>query len=164
MSEFCPCGSKLEFDQCCEPFLLDTKKPGTATELMRTRYTAYAMGFVEFLYKTSSAKVKKEFDADSSRKWAESATWTGIEIINEVEGTAEDTKGTVEFTAHYTVNETDFNHHEKAYFAKTNGEWFFMDGKIFGPEPERREEPKTGRNDPCICGSGKKYKKCCDKK
>jgi preprotein translocase subunit SecA len=24
----------------------------------------------------------------------------------------------------------------------------------------RREEPKVGRNDPCPCGSGKKYKKC----
>ena len=25
----------------------------------------------------------------------------------------------------------------------------------------RRESPKVGRNDPCPCGSGKKYKKCC---
>jgi preprotein translocase subunit SecA len=25
----------------------------------------------------------------------------------------------------------------------------------------RREAPKVGRNDPCPCGSGKKYKKCC---
>ena len=25
------------------------------------------------------------------------------------------------------------------------------------------ESPKTGRNDPCPCGSGKKYKKCCGK-
>lgn len=25
----------------------------------------------------------------------------------------------------------------------------------------RREGPKVGRNDPCPCGSGKKYKKCC---
>jgi uncharacterized protein YecA (UPF0149 family) len=24
-----------------------------------------------------------------------------------------------------------------------------------------RTSPKVGRNDPCICGSGKKYKKCC---
>ncbi len=29
------------------------------------------------------------------------------------------------------------------------------------PEPYRRTEPKTGRNEPCPCGSGKKYKKCC---
>lgn len=29
------------------------------------------------------------------------------------------------------------------------------------PQPVRREGPKTGRNEPCPCGSGKKYKKCC---
>jgi Flp pilus assembly protein TadD len=29
------------------------------------------------------------------------------------------------------------------------------------PEPVRRSAPKVGRNDPCPCGSGKKYKKCC---
>lgn len=28
-------------------------------------------------------------------------------------------------------------------------------------EPVRRAEPKVGRNDPCPCGSGRKYKKCC---
>jgi|GEM_PF-1745995 uncharacterized protein YecA (UPF0149 family) len=28
-------------------------------------------------------------------------------------------------------------------------------------ETYRREKPKVGRNDPCPCGSGKKYKKCC---
>ncbi len=28
------------------------------------------------------------------------------------------------------------------------------------PQPIRRDEPKVGRNDPCPCGSGKKYKKC----
>ena len=29
--------------------------------------------------------------------------------------------------------------------------------------PYQREAPKVGRNDPCPCGSGKKYKKCCGK-
>jgi preprotein translocase subunit SecA len=28
-------------------------------------------------------------------------------------------------------------------------------------ETVRRSAPKVGRNDPCPCGSGKKYKKCC---
>jgi preprotein translocase subunit SecA len=32
------------------------------------------------------------------------------------------------------------------------------------PQPVRRDEPKVGRNDPCPCGSGKKYKKCCGAK
>jgi preprotein translocase subunit SecA len=30
--------------------------------------------------------------------------------------------------------------------------------------PVRREAPKVGRNEPCPCGSGRKYKDCCGKK
>ena len=163
MSDTCPCGSKLTFEECCEPFLIKKKKPSTAAELMRSRYAAYAMGAVEYLYETSGPKVKKEFDADSSRKWAESAKWTGIEILEELGGGPADDKGSVEFIAHYTVNDNQFNHHERAEFRKIDGEWLFMDGKIFGPKPERREEPKVGRNEVCPCGSGKKFKKCCMK-
>ena len=29
------------------------------------------------------------------------------------------------------------------------------------PMPYERSSPKVGRNDPCPCGSGRKYKKCC---
>ena len=37
----------------------------------------------------------------------------------------------------------------------------FSTGFSMVPEPVRRDAPKVGRNDPCPCGSGKKYKKCC---
>jgi len=161
MSNLCPCGSSLTFEACCEPFLLERGKPKTARDLMRSRYCAYAMGSVEYLYKTSGPKVRKEFDAESSRKWAESAKWTGIEILAEEGGLENDDTGVVEFLAHYSVNDTKFDHHERAEFAKIDGEWRFIDGKIFGPDPVRRDQPKIGRNDPCPCGSGKKFKKCC---
>ena len=38
-------------------------------------------------------------------------------------------------------------------------------GRLFPGKIEtfRREAPKVGRNDPCPCGSGKKFKKCCGK-
>jgi preprotein translocase subunit SecA len=38
---------------------------------------------------------------------------------------------------------------------------FFSHGGEEGPAPKKRESKKIGRNDPCTCGSGKKYKKCC---
>jgi len=161
MSDLCPCGSGLAFESCCEPYLIERKKPDTATALMRSRYCAYALGAVDYLYKTSGPKVRKEFDAESSRKWAESATWTGIEVLLEEGGGATDECGVVEFIAHYAVKETSFDHHERAEFEKIDGVWTFMDGRILGPDPVKREQPKIGRNDPCPCGSGKKYKKCC---
>jgi SEC-C motif-containing protein len=163
MSDVCPCGSGLPYETCCEPFLIGKAKPKTAVELMRSRYCAYAMGAIDYLFRTSGPKVQKEFDAESSRKWAESAKWTGIEIIGKTDGGEDDEEGTVEFIAHYSVNETAFDHHEISQFKKINGEWRFIDGKIFGPDPVRRDHPKIGRNDPCPCGSGKKYKKCCGK-
>jgi len=161
MNDLCPCGSGLAFEACCEPFLMEQAKPKTASDLMRARYCAYAMKSIEYLYKTAGPRVRKEFDADNSRKWAESATWGGIEIVSTVGGGEDDETGRVEFVARYSVKETEFKHHEMADFAKMNGEWRFIDGKIFGTEPIRREQPKVGRNDICPCGSGKKYKKCC---
>lgn len=40
----------------------------------------------------------------------------------------------------------------------------FNNGDVPKIETYRREKPKVGRNDPCPCGSGKKYKKCCGTK
>ena len=48
-------------------------------------------------------------------------------------------------------------------FARHNGRWYFVDGETIGQKPVVREGPRIGRNDPCPCGSGKKYKKCCGK-
>jgi preprotein translocase subunit SecA len=43
--------------------------------------------------------------------------------------------------------------------AGADGEEYYADAPV-QIEQVKREEPKVGRNDPCPCGSGKKYKKC----
>ncbi len=48
--------------------------------------------------------------------------------------------------------------------AKVTGESGGGDAAVTVKQPDRRTEPKVGRNDPCPCGSGKKYKKCCEGK
>lgn len=157
----CPCGSGRAFETCCEPYLLGRLTAPTAEALMRARYSAYALCSIDYLFKTSGPRVRKEFDADGSKRWAESAEWTGLEVLATEGGGEHDETGTIEFVAHYTVKEQAFDHHEIAQFAKVGAEWLFMDGKLIGPEPIRRETPKIGRNDPCVCGSGRKFKKCC---
>ena len=52
---------------------------------------------------------------------------------------------------------------EDAFFRREDGRWYYVDGNVHGQDPYRRETPKIGRNEPCPCGSGKKYKKCCGK-
>lgn len=160
-ASLCPCGSGLPFDECCGPYLMGDVNPPTAAALMRSRYSAYAMRSIDYLYKTSGPRVRKEFDAESSQRWSDASTWTGIEILRTEDGEENDSKGVVEFIAHYEIKGRIYDHHEISTFEKIDGIWYFIDGEFVGPPPQRRESPKIGRNDPCPCGSGKKYKKCC---
>jgi SEC-C motif-containing protein len=51
--------------------------------------------------------------------------------------------------------------HEKAEFVREGGGWIYTRPLREGPAPFRETVKKPGRNDPCPCGSGKKYKQCC---
>ena len=162
-SDNCPCASGKAYGECCGPIIGGERKAATASELMRARYSAYAVGDVKFLYNSSGPEVQAEFDEKTTREWSKSATWQGMEIIETERGGEADEDGYVSFIARYTANKQACEHRERSYFKKIDGAWRFIDGQIDTGEPWHREEPKVGRNDPCPCGSGKKYKKCCGK-
>jgi len=157
----CPCGSGATYGDCCSPIIDGSTLAPTAEALMRSRYTAYVTGNVKHLGDTLDAAGKNDFDADSAKSWAESADWKGLEVVSVEKGGVDDDDGIVEFIASYEVDEQLLQHHERAQFKKSGKRWEFVDGRVIGRDPYRREEPKIGRNDPCSCGSGKKYKKCC---
>ena len=163
----CPCHSGKAYGDCCGPILGGTQAALTAEALMRARYTAYALDNVDFLYASSGDAVRAELDPEGSHKWARNSVWTGMEVLDVQGGGVDDDEGTVEFVAHYTVKQRPFSHHERSVFRRVGGEWRFIDGELITPEagqkgvPFVREAPKVGRNDPCPCGSGKKYKHCC---
>ncbi|MBR4654464.1 MAG: YchJ family protein [Kiritimatiellae bacterium] len=160
-SDPCPCRSGKSYGECCGPVISGERKAATAVELMRARYSAYAVGDAKFLYESSGPEVRAEFDEKSTLEWSKGATWEGIDVLYAEKGGAEDDEGFVSFVAHYTAKGNACEHREQSYFKRIDGDWRFIDGKIDTGEPYRREEPKIGRNDPCPCGSGKKYKKCC---
>ena len=162
-TEPCPCGSGATYGECCGPIHDGNAKAKTAEALMRARYSAYAAKRIRFLKTSAGPEVQAEFDEDACRKWAEASTWEGLNIVGVDRGGENDNEGYVEFIAHYSANGQPVEHHEHSYFKKLDGEWKFIDGEIESDEPYVREEPKIGRNDPCPCGSGKKYKKCCGK-
>jgi len=158
--ESCPCGSGRDYKDCCGPFLAGKANPSTAEELMRSRYSAYAKKAVDYIIGTCLIDEEHGIDEEGTKKWAEKSTWLGLTILNTEKGGASDEEGMVEFKAGYILDGLKENHHEKGYFKKKDGKWLYLDGEII-PETIRREGPKVGRNDPCPCGSGKKYKKCC---
>ena len=156
----CHCGLEPSYEQCCERYVSGKELAPTPEALMRARYSAYVEQEIDFLMKTIADDSPGDTDQESTRQWSEMSNWIGL-IVHESQGGPDDDEGMVEFTAAYEIKGREFKHHEKARFKKINGKWLYTDGDMIKPEPVRRDSPKVGRNDPCLCGSGKKYKKCC---
>ncbi|MBK3735483.1 SEC-C motif-containing protein [Azospirillum brasilense] len=154
----CPCRSGKPLDACCGPYLDGSAPAPTAEALMRSRYSAFACGKIDYLQETLLPETREDFDRKEIETWAANSQWTGLEVRATEAGRAEDEEGVVEFVAHFTMNGKPQKHHETSRFAKRDGRWYYVDGTL-GARP--RSGPKVGRNDPCTCGSGKKYKKCC---
>ena len=159
-TDLCPCQTGKTFAECCSPLLDGKSKAQTALDLMRSRYTAYVVMDMDYLHETTSQAKRQYHNKKATREWAENSVWKGLEILSTCDGQAEDTEGVVEFVASYQEKSLDQEHHEVASFLKEDGEWFFDDAKVIPSKPVQKA-PKIGRNDPCPCGSGKKYKKCC---
>ena len=156
----CPCGSGKSFTACCDPFLRGEKKPSTAEAMMRSRYCAYTMNNTAYIESTHDPATRDSLDLDSTEEWARDSEWLGLEIVRTEEGGPKDEAGIVEFKASYRQEGEDVVHHEESSFVKRDGAWYFHDGHTPSATVVR-ESPKIGRNDPCPCGSGRKYKKCC---
>ncbi|MBU0992055.1 MAG: YchJ family protein [Proteobacteria bacterium] len=161
--EKCPCGLDTPFESCCEPLIKEIRPAKTAEELMRSRYSAYATGNIDYIVKTIIKGKQDSQDRNSIKKWSEKSKWNKLDVINVEKGGPEDDEGYVEFIAHYITDGERHAHHEIAHFKKEDSTWFFNDSQFPSIKQYVRETPKVGRNDPCTCGSGKKFKKCCGK-
>jgi SEC-C motif domain protein len=143
------------------PFIEGTALPATAAELMASRYVAYSLGNVDYLIASHDPQTRNRIDRKATEMWAREAEWLSLEILRTERGGPEDVRGEVEFIARYRQDGVEHVHHEKSDFRREEGRWYFVDGRRVSEAPVRREGPKIGRNDACPCGSGKKYKKCC---
>jgi len=103
---------------------------------------------------------RSDHDEKSIKQWSERSVWHGLDIVNTEEAIGSDT-GKVEFIANFSDKGKRYKHHELAQFKKEEDGWYFFDGEIVKASQFVRETPKVGRNEPCPCGSGKKFKKCC---
>lgn len=159
----CPCLSGKDYDECCEKILSCSAKALTAEALMRARYSAYVVGNIDFLTKSCIEDEKSPgIDVEATKRWSENSKWYGLKILRTEKGGEADSEGVVEFVASYSQKQLKEDYHEIASFKKVDGEWKYDSGQKV-PTTIVREGKKTGRNDLCICGSGKKYKKCCGK-
>ena len=158
----CPCGSGADESACCGP-VLGGGVAMTALALMRSRYTAYVRRAVPYLIATHDPATRATVNRETLTQSCRDTTWRGLEIVTTVAGGRDDTIGVVEFIARGVSRGTPFTQHERSRFRRLDGRWVYT-----GADPSSASAPATtvisggrpGRNDPCPCGSGQKYKRC----
>jgi len=140
---------------------------------MRSRYTAYTRGDIDYIANTHAAESRAAFDRAAAKAWATQSKWLGLRIVRVEGGGPADRDGIVAFVATYSQGGLVMEYHEVSQFRRgERGAWRFVSGDagarradqrphISPSQPVRHTAPKLGRNDPCPCGSGRKYKKCC---
>jgi SEC-C motif domain protein len=123
----CYCGKTKEFNQCCEPYILGQQVPTNAEDLMRSRYSAYCVVNMDYLFQTTDLQIRFEVNSEANKKWAQSSQFKKLEILNTEES---GNKSVVEFKAYFHTEGQDHIHHEVSTFRKTNGVWFFRAGRV----------------------------------
>ncbi|MBU4262622.1 MAG: SEC-C domain-containing protein [Proteobacteria bacterium] len=152
-ADTCPCGSGKSFSACCQHLLDGSLSPGSATELMRSRYTAYVVRDVAYILRTWHPSTRPtRIDPHTI------PTWNGLVIIG-AETDDEKGRATVEFKARAMTSGRMLLLHEKSRFVREKGQWFYVDGDVRESADQAADKP--GRNSPCPCSSGRKFKKCC---
>lgn len=143
MSERCPCGG-ARYETCCGPRHDGSKPAETAEALMRSRYSAFAKGLGGYLAQTA---VKPGGWAESGA-WGKTVTWLGLEVLDAAQPTV------VEFVARYLEGDVVHALRERSTFVSEDGRWRYEGGA------PTDTTARVARNEPCPCGSGKKFKQC----
>ncbi len=160
----CPCGSRKSLANCCAVVHQQHRAAITAEQLMRARYTAFVIGNSDFIIDTYHSSCHAEQERAQILS-AIDIKWLKLEIIDTELDTSTET-AFVEFKAWYMEGELLQHMHERSRFLQEDTPqgfcWRYIDGTCPKNTPLiNRSSSKAGRNDPCPCHSGKKYKKCC---
>lgn len=122
----CACGSKKSYKLCCEPIHKNIELAKTPLELMKSRYTAYVLGDVDYLMLSHHSSTRPISEKEEILNWTESVQWVGLEIV-EARATLTD-EGFVTFKAHFIENGVNNTIFEKSRFIKENNHWTYVDG------------------------------------
>lgn len=187
MTTICPCGvlptnTELEsfnlnkpYSKCCQPLHQGVEQAYNAERLMRSRYCAFVKVLPDYIIATTLPAQRPLLDKEMIKTWAEDTKWAGLEIVKHVPKLSKH-HAQVGFKAYYYTMQGGSlmlkAHQELSTFVKTkesmyendisrsqeigmNTErWFFLDPTV---------DCHMSQKQPCICGSGQKFKRCCGK-
>jgi SEC-C motif-containing protein len=130
MSRPCPCTSKKPYDRCCGPYHAGTALPETAELLMRSRFSAYALGKVDYLIQTRPEARRAEENREDLAAYCKSVSCVGLKIVGKDKGGKADDTGIVTFQASIQANGRRSLHMETSTFAREAGRWVYVDGVV----------------------------------
>jgi len=154
----CPCGSGNNLKQCCEQYIKGDVLPPTPEALMRSRYTAFTLEDIHYIKNTMKGKALLKADIDETSAWMGQCQWLNLEVVKTQIRNPK--LGMVHFIATYEQNGEKHKIEEISEFKKIGNKWFYTQGRQL-KNIDPNQKPKVGRNEPCTCGSGKKFKQCC---
>jgi SEC-C motif domain protein len=149
-SKPCPCGSGSALTECCGRYHRGAPAPSPEA-LMRSRYSAFALDLTDYLLASWHTSTRPSY-----LETASATRWVRLEVLDaSEEGEGDSARGQVHFRATFQEGRRWAALEEISRFVQEAGRWVYLDGS---PDVTRL---KTGRNDPCPCGSGRKFKSCC---
>lgn len=124
----CPCGSGETLGLCCGRYLTGLgqgQAAPTAEALMRSRYSAFALGDTDHLLASWHPSTRP-----GDLELEDGTRWLHLSIDATERGGPFDTSGIVEFTAVYRSSAGRGEQHERSRFLREDGRWFYVDGEV----------------------------------
>ncbi len=150
LTQACYCGLPKAFDACCHIFHQGTPAP-TPETLMRSRFSAFATANVAYIIKTQADQLNQGIDPQAFKEELQKQKWIKLEVLQSQDNT-------VTFQASMLNHDILYTLKEHSLFDTKDDQWIYTQAI-----EHEDSEYKMSRNEPCPCGSGKKYKQCCQK-
>lgn len=117
----CPCGLPAAYSECCGALHSGRAAAASPEQLMRSRYSAFAVGDAGYLLRSWHSSTRPHEVA-----FEPGVRWTGLEIVDSSGGSAFHSEGTVEFRAHYRNGGSAGEQHENSRFVREDGRWVYL--------------------------------------
>ncbi|WP_455353174.1 YchJ family protein [Streptomyces sp. SYSU K217416] len=117
----CPCGLGTSYESCCGRYHAGQAKAPTAELLMRSRFSAFAVGDVPYLRRTwhpTTRPSRLQLDPEQH--------WVRLEILAASDGGLFDSEGAVEFRAHFEEGAHSGSLRERSRFVRESGSWLYV--------------------------------------
>ena len=126
----CPCGSNNSYASCCEVFHQGKIGAQTAEQLMRSRYSAYALKLIDYLVETTHPDKRSSDLRQATSDWAEQIELQRLKIISVRQGQVIDKIGKIDFIVHYRQQGKELQLRELSRFKRYRSHWVYLDGEI----------------------------------